>query len=83
MLSRALTEKQLLILSKAYTEPSTITSLVLKISLETGIPISTLKSSAKILKDIGTIEFGSAKEARLTELGKFILVLTGSVAEIL
>lgn len=68
---RSLNDKQLLILSNADGN-SSITSLLSWLSERDGIPISTLKLNAKILKGLGLIDYNGAP-ARVTSLGKLIL----------
>jgi hypothetical protein len=45
------------------------------------ISLSTLKLNAKILRDLGMIEFGNCANARLTDFGKLIVSLLGDSYE--
>lgn len=69
---RALTETQILILSKAMKNSDCITALLSDISRFMGIPLSTLKSSAKTLRELGLIRTGNGA-SEVTELGRSVL----------
>jgi DNA-binding MarR family transcriptional regulator len=56
--SKAVTENQLLILAEAQSGSANITRLLVNLSEGAGIPLSTLKSSAKSLKEMGLIRYG-------------------------
>jgi hypothetical protein len=59
-------------------ERRTLTSLLRKISEESGVPLSTLKLNARILRELNMISYGSAEERRLAEvkpLGSLVLRL--------
>lgn len=77
LLVKGLTKNQILILYKVNNNgDNTITSIIYDIYKKQHIPISTLKSNAKLLKDFGLIYYGSPKQpkiAGLTELGKFLI----------
>ncbi len=76
VLLRALNKNQLLILSEINeNENETITNLLKRISKKQKIPLSTLKLNARILKNLGLIDFGAnshAQAAEITELGQDI-----------
>jgi transketolase len=75
-LLRAFNKNQILILSQLKdNSDGSISSILREISKKFKIPLSTLKLNARILKDLGLIDFGSNscfKPAKLTELGKFV-----------
>jgi DNA-binding IclR family transcriptional regulator len=73
VLLRSFNRKRFLILS-SIDGSSSITSLLTRLSENTGIPISTLKLNANALKDLGLVEFNGAP-ARVTELGKLIMTI--------
>ncbi|MHA1594568.1 MAG: transketolase [Candidatus Baldrarchaeia archaeon] len=78
LLRRALNEKQILILSHADGKFSSLNSLVSYLSEKYSISPSTLKLNAKILKDLGLIDYGSKnapKNVEITELGRLVLAL--------
>ena len=55
-----------------------MTSLLKKISEESGVPLSTLKLNARILRELNMISYGSVEERRLAEvkpLGSLVLRL--------
>jgi hypothetical protein len=59
-------------------ERRTLTSLLKKISEESGVPLSTLKLNARILRELNMISYGSVEERRLAEvkpLGSLVLRL--------
>lgn len=73
---KALNRNQILVLSNAdgYIR---ITSLLQELSARYGIPISTLKLNAKILKELGLLEFNGLP-AETTPSGKLVLRLINS-----
>jgi hypothetical protein len=76
ILLKALTKNQILILNEiSKSKTSTITSLLTKISVKKNIPLSTLKSSAKILKELQLINKNSP--LHLTKLGEIVLQILG------
>ncbi len=75
VLLRALNENQILILSSV-NGMRNITSLLADVAGESGVPISTLKLNAKILKELGLIDFNGAP-ATVTELGRLIINILG------
>ncbi len=74
---KALNRNQILLLSKINeNSENTITSLLIKLSKELNIPLSTLKFNAKILKSLNLIEFKQNDKDRivcLSKAGKLIL----------
>jgi len=69
-----LNRNQLLILEEvSRNSEKTISSLLREIEKKHGIPLSTLKLNAKILREIGLISFGNSSVARLTNVGKMII----------
>jgi hypothetical protein len=45
-----------------------LTGLLIKLSQETGVPLSTLKLNARILRELNLISYGSVGERRLAEV---------------
>ena len=76
---RALNRNQRLILSEIkQSQNESITNLLKRISKEHKIPLSTLKLNARILRDLGLIDFGTNSDfrsAKLTEEGAEVLAL--------
>lgn len=61
-----------------------MTSLLRSLSEESGIPLSTLKLNARILRGLNLISYGSTKRARTAELralGAFVLRLLNGETE--
>lgn len=80
LILKTLNENQILILSNLAVQRRTITSLLRSLSEEHGIPLSTLKLNARILRGLNLISFGSTGEKRCAEvkaLGSFVLRLLG------
>jgi DNA-binding MarR family transcriptional regulator len=76
LLAKALNKNQILILSEIeISDFKTITSTLTKLSKKSGIPLSTLKMNAKILKQMGLIEFDSS--VCLTDFGELIIQIIG------
>jgi hypothetical protein len=75
-LFRAFNRNQILILSLVERNVSqSLSSLLKEVSNFSGIPLSTLKYNARVLRELGVISYGSNSKfqiARLTDLGKFI-----------
>ncbi len=84
LLLRALNRNQRLIL-QAVSEIrlATITSILRFLSREFNIPLSTLKLNARILKELGLIDFGNTKQikaAKLTPAGELVVtILNGEI----
>ncbi len=73
---RALNENQLLILRSINGKHRSLNALLEEISRETKKPISTLKLNAKILKELGLIDYGersNPKPVELTKHGQLVL----------
>ena len=71
---RALNRNQITILSVVSKNSfHSITSLLLWIEKTHNIPISTLKLNAKILRELGLLEFGQGRVASLTSFGKIVV----------
>ena len=80
VLQKALTDKHLLILREASLSPNLITPLLYRISDESGIPLSTLKSSTKSLRELGLITYGTQSDpvvAEPTPAGSAVLEAMG------
>ncbi len=57
-----------------------MTSLLRSLSEEEGVPLSTLKLNARILRELNLVSYGSTKENRcavVEALGAFVLRLLG------
>ena len=82
VLLRAFNKNQILILSELENNRiNSISSLLGGISKIYEIPLSTLKSNARILRELGLISYGNSSSfqvATLTEFGKFLAKLIGS-----
>lgn len=78
---RTLNDNQTLILLNVARQRRTMTSLLRSLSEEFGIPLSTLKLNARILRDLNLVSYGSTeggREAEVLPLGDFVLrLLTG------
>ncbi len=74
VLKRALTETQILILSRVIRNSYGITQMLIRISESTGVPLSTLKSSAKTLRELGLIDCAQGMP-RATNFGLLLLSL--------
>jgi hypothetical protein len=78
LILRTLNDNQLLVLSSISKEKRTITSTLKRLSKTYGVPLSTLKLNARILRELNLISYGSIKKkqaARLEPLGSFVLRL--------
>jgi DNA-binding MarR family transcriptional regulator len=77
VLQRAINQNQFLLLTKISCNcSSSISSLLSCASERFGVPLSTLKLNARVLRELGLISFGCAsdpKPARLTDAGRAIL----------
>ncbi len=76
LLLRALNENQILILSNIGGRGERVSRILQRISDFRGVPLSTLKLNAKILRELRLIRYGTQSEpdeAELTPLGKAIL----------
>lgn len=79
LLKKTLNEKQLILLNKiSDNKEMTLSSLLRNVSLESQIPLSTLKLNSKKLKELDIIDYGNCKKIELTESGLLVLnVLKG------
>ncbi len=80
LILRTLNDNQLLILTSVASQRRSLTSLLKDLSETRGIPLSTLKLNARILRELNLISYGSTREKRLAEvekLGSFVLRLLG------
>lgn len=76
VLLRAINRNQRLILSHLWESNGRITPILQEISGKHGIPLSTLKLNAKILRDLGLIRYGTVStrsNVEFTDLGLFVL----------
>ncbi len=77
LILRALNCNQIMVLLGIYEyEYSSISSILRALEIEKGIPLSTLKLNARILKELELVDFsdsGGLRGARLTEAGNAIL----------
>ena len=84
LLLRTLNDNQLLILSRVAANNRPLTSLLINLSRETGVPLSTLKLNARILRGLNLISYGSIGERRLAEVepvGALVLRLMGATEQ--
>ncbi len=78
LLLRTLNDNQLLILSRVAATNRPLTGLLISLSRETGIPLSTLKLNARILRELNLISYGSTgkvREAEVEPVGSLVLRL--------
>ncbi len=76
LLLRALNENQVLILSSIDGSGERVSRILQRLSETHGVPLSTLKLNAKILRELRLIRYGTLSEpdeAELTSLGKNVL----------
>jgi hypothetical protein len=76
LLLRALNENQVLILSNIGGSGERVSRILQRISETRGVPLSTLKLNAKILRELRLIRYGTLSEpdeAKLTPLGRNVL----------
>jgi hypothetical protein len=76
LLLRALNENQVLILSNIGERGERVSRILQRISEARGVPLSTLKLNAKILRELRLIHYGTLSEpdeAELTPLGRKVL----------
>jgi hypothetical protein len=76
LLLRALNENQVLILSNIGGRCERVSRILQRISDTRGVPLSTLKLNAKILRELRLIRYGTLSEpdeAELTPLGRDVL----------
>lgn len=78
LLLRTLNDNQLLILGRVAADDRPLTGLLIKLSEETGVPLSTLKLNARILRELNLISYGSVgerREAEVEPVGNLVLRL--------
>ena len=78
LILRTLNDNQLLVLNTIAEKDQSLTSLLKQISNEYGIPLSTLKLNARILRELNLISYGNIRNKRSAQLesfGRFILRL--------
>ena len=78
LILRTLNDNQLLVLNAIAEKDQSLTSLLKQLSEEYGVPLSTLKLNARILRELKLISYGSIRDkrtAQLESLGRFILRL--------
>ncbi len=76
LILRTLNDNQLLVLNAVSEKDKTLTSLLKQLSEDYGVPLSTLKLNARILRDLNLISYGSIhnrQTAQLERLGKFVI----------
>ena len=74
---RTLNDNQLLILTRVANERRSLTSLLRELCESRGVPLSTLKLNARVLREFNLISYGGARrlEVELLPLGRFVLKL--------
>lgn len=73
ILLRALTKNQIaLLLEIKNNSTETISSLLRNASRKSSVPVSTLKSCAKVLRELDMISFGSSQPVKTTAKGKLV-----------
>ena len=80
MILRTLNQNQVIVLKAVADNEQSLTSLLKQLSEDHGVPLSTLKLNARILRELNLISYGSIadrKTARLEDLGQFIFGLIG------
>ena len=78
ILLRTLNDNQLMILSRIAVMSRSLTSIVRELNALQGIPLSTLKLNARILREYNLISYGDkcrGANAEILPLGRFILKL--------
>lgn len=78
LILRTLNDNQLLVLNSVSEREQSLTSLLKQLSEEYGIPLSTLKLNARILRELNLISYGSIRDkktAQLEPLGSFVMRL--------
>lgn len=78
LLLRCLNQKQILILNEiSKNSGETATGLLIRLSIERSLPLSTLKLNLKILKDLGLVLQENSKPVKLTPSGMLVLKILG------
>ena len=78
LLSRSLNENQVLILWTVENRIDRITRILMELSESRGVPYSTLKFNAKVLKELELLDYGTAADpvdVRLTDSGRLVLTI--------
>ena len=78
LILRTLNDNQLLVLNCVSEREQSLTSLLKQLSEDYGIPLSTLKLNARILRELNLISYGSIRNkrtAQLEPLGNFVIKL--------
>ncbi|UCD46192.1 MAG: hypothetical protein JSV27_08825 [Candidatus Bathyarchaeota archaeon] len=78
LILRTLNDNQILILTSVAKQERSMTSLLRWLSEEYGVPLSTLKLNARILRELNLLSYGSMREkrcARVEALGSLVLRL--------
>lgn len=85
LILRTLNDNQMLILDAVASRERSLTSILKELSVECGVPLSTLKLNARILRELNLISYGSVwnkRMAKLESLGEFIYgIVTGGLDE--
>jgi len=80
LILRTLNQNQVIVLNAVAENDQSLTSLLKQLSEDHGVPLSTLKLNARILRELNLISYGSIrdkKSARLEDLGRFVFGLLG------
>ena len=72
LILRTLNDNQLLILTSVASQRRSLTSLLKDLSETRGIPLSTLKLNARILRELNLISYGSTREKKTAEVKKLL-----------
>ena len=78
MILRTLNQNQVLVLKAVADRNQSLTSLLKQLSEDHGVPLSTLKLNARILRELNMISYGSIRKRKsvsLEDLGRFIFGL--------
>lgn len=78
LILRTLNDNQLLVLNSVSEREQSLTSLLKRLSEDYGVPLSTLKLNARILRELNLISYGSIRDkrsAQLEPLGSFVMKL--------
>ena len=78
LILRTLNQNQVLVLKAVADRNQSLTSLLKQLSEDHGVPLSTLKLNARILRELNMISYGSIRKRKsvsLEDLGRFIFGL--------
>jgi hypothetical protein len=78
LILRTLNQNQVLVLKAVADRNQSLTSLLKQLSEDHGVPLSTLKLNARILRELNMISYGSIRRRRsasLEDLGRFVFGL--------